>query len=107
MVRAIQQEWIFLQHVTWDTGDTFTGVEKVILETFLPRIFYGSTKILSPIVEALSTMPIKKSGLGLLNPVKPEQEKYSSPQRGSAELVWAVTGGGAFSNANHLQTIGE
>ena len=35
------------------------------------------------------------------------QEKYSSSQRGSTELVWAVTGGGAFSNADHLRTIGE
>ena len=37
-VRAIQLEWIFLQHVTWDTGDEFTGVEKMIWEIFLPQI---------------------------------------------------------------------
>ena len=30
-----------------------------------------------------------------------------SSQRGSAELVRAVTGGGAFSNANHLRTLSE
>ena len=26
VVRAIQPEWIFLQRVTWDTGDFFAGV---------------------------------------------------------------------------------
>ena len=35
------------------------------------------------------------------------QEKYLISHRGSAELVWAVTGGGAFSNADHLWTLSE
>ena len=50
MVRAIQSEWIFLQRVTWDTEDAFLGVDKMIQETFLPRLFFGKTKTLSPIV---------------------------------------------------------
>ena len=79
----------------------------MIQETFLTRLFFGNTKILSFIVGALSTIPVKKSGPGLLNPVRSEQEKYLSSHQGSAELVWAVTGEGAFSNADHLQTIGE
>ena len=52
-------------------------------------------------------MPVKKSGLGLLNPVTSAQDKYLISQRGSAELVRAVTGGGAFSNADHRRTISE
>ena len=69
--------------------------------------FLRKEKNLSPIVGALSTMPVKKSELGLLNTVTSSQEKYLSYQRGSAELVQAVTGGGEFSNADHLQTLGE
>ena len=30
VIRAIQSEWIFLQRVTWDTGDAFAVVEKMI-----------------------------------------------------------------------------
>ena len=30
VVCTIQSEWIFLQCVTWDRGDTFAGVEKII-----------------------------------------------------------------------------
>ena len=36
-----------------------------------------------------------------------DQENYLSSTRGSEELVRAVTGGGAFSNADHLWTLRE
>ena len=85
----------------------FAGVDKMIQENFFPRLFFGQTKTLSPIVGSLSTMPVKKSGLGILNPVTSAQEKYISYQQESAELVRAVTGGGEFSNADHLRTLSE
>ena len=85
----------------------FAGVDKMIRGTFLPRLFFGKTKTLSPIVRAISTMPINKSRLGLLNPVTPSQRKYLSSLWVSAELVRAVKVGGAFSNADHLRTISE
>ena len=78
MVRAVQLEWIFLQRVTWDTGYAFAGVEKMIRETFLPRLFFRKTKTLSPVVGALSTIPFNKFELGILNPVTSTQEKYLS-----------------------------
>ena len=105
VVHAIQSEWIFLQCVTWNTGDTFAGVEMMIRETFLSRLFFGKTKSLSPVIETLSTMPVKKSGLGFLNPVTSAQENYLSYTQGSAELVRAGNGGGVFSNADNLQTL--
>ena len=43
------------------------GVEKMICKTFLPHIFLGKTKTLSPGVGSLSTMPVKKARLGLLD----------------------------------------
>ena len=43
VICAIQLECIFLQ-LTWDTGDAFAGVEKMIQETFLPRLFFRNTK---------------------------------------------------------------
>ena len=70
----------------------------MIRETFLPRIFFGNTKNLFPVVGVLSTIPVKKYGLGLLNLVTSSQEKYLSSTRGSTEIVRAVTGGGVFSN---------
>ena len=69
VVCEIQSEWIFLHRVTWDTGDLFAGVEKMIRETFLTHIFFRNKKTLSPVIGALSSMLVKKSVLGLLNPV--------------------------------------
>ena len=70
---AVQSEWIFLQHVTWNTGELFAGAEKMIRETFLPRLLFGNKKTISPVVGSLSKIPAKKSGLGLLNTVAPAQ----------------------------------
>ena len=52
-------------------------------------------------------MQVKKSVLGLLNSVTSAQEKYLSSIRGSEELVYSMTGGGAFSNSDHLWTLNE
>ena len=106
VVRAIQSEWIFIQRITWDTGDELAGEEKMIWETFLPCLFFGNKKPLPPIVGDLSTMQIRMEGLGLLNPATPAKEKELITQRGSEKLIWAVMGGGKLSNANHLWTLG-
>ena len=79
----------------------------MIRQIFLSCIFFGKTKTISPIVGALSTVLFKKSELGLLNPVTSSQEKYLRSIQGSKELVWAVTGVGTFSNANHLRILSE
>ena len=50
-------------------GYLFAGVKKIIWETFLLRLLFSKTKTYSPIVGAISTMPIKVDRLGLLNPV--------------------------------------
>ena len=91
VVHEIQSECIFLQRVTWEMGDAFSGVEKMIRETFLPRLFFIKTKTFSPVVGYLSIIPVKKAELGLLNPATSAQEKYLSFPQESAELVRAVT----------------
>ena len=88
-------------------GDAFAGVENMIKETFLPRIFFGNMKTISPIVAALSTTPVKKFGLGLLNPVTSAEDKYPRSQWGSAELIRDVKGGGALFNVDHIRMLGE
>ena len=79
----------------------------MLREIFLPRIFFGKTKTLSPIVGYLSTIPVRKAGLVILNTVTSDHDKYLSSTQGSAELIWAVTGGGGFSNADHLLILSE
>ena len=104
---AMKSEWISLQCVTWDTGGEFAGTEKMLRETFLHSVFSGKTKTLSPILGSLSMMLANKDRLGLLNKVTSEKEKYPISQRGSAELIHAVMGGGSFFNTKHLLALGE
>ena len=87
VVCAIQLERIFLQHGTKNTGDAFARVEKILPETFLTHLLFEKSKYLSPIVGTLSKMPVKKSGLGLLNPLTSANEKYLSLKRASTELI--------------------
>ena len=64
----------------------------MIWETFLPCIFFGNKKPLSPIVGALSTIPSEKSGSGLLDLVMSVKENFLISQWRSAELIQAVMG---------------
>ena len=68
-------------------GDEFAGAEKMIHDTFLPHLLFVKTKSLSPILGALSKVPVNKSGLDLLNPVTPANKKYLSLQHASIELI--------------------
>ena len=77
------------------------------LQNLFASYFLRKDKTLSPVIGALSTTSVRKSGLGLLNPVTSAKEKYLSSTRVSAELTRAVTGGGGFSNAKHLRTLSE
>ena len=71
------------------------------------RLFFGKSKSLTPLTGILSTMPVKKAGLGLQNPVTSADEKYLSSRRASTELIRAVTGEGEFSTADHFLTLRE
>ena len=63
----------------------------MIRETFLPRLFFGKTKNLSPVVGALSKMLVNKYGLRLMNTMTSAQEKCLIYTRESVERVHAVT----------------
>ena len=102
VAHAIQSQWIFLQHITWETGYALAGVEKMLRETFLPYPFFRNRKTLSPIIGVLSTMPVNKSGLALLNPVTSAKEKYIRSHQGSAELIQSMKRGRVFFNADQI-----
>ena len=103
----IQLEWIFLQRATNNTGDAFTGVEKILWEAFFASPSLRKVKNLSPIVVILSTTPVNKSGRGLLNSVTSEKNNYLSLQHAITELIQAMKQESAFYNSNQLMAIRE
>ena len=91
VVCAIQSERIFSK-CDKNMGYVFSGVEKLLPETFFPRIFIGISKSLPPIVGTLGTIRVKKFGLGLHDPVTSANKKYLSLIRVSSKLIGAVIG---------------
>ena len=81
VVCLIQSDWIFIQCVTWDTGDMCVGVEETIRENVFHRLFFSEIKSLSPIVGDISTMPVKKYVLVPMNPVTLAKDKCLSSQK--------------------------
>ena len=45
VVCAMQSEWVSQQQVTNDTEDMFVGLVKILQEIFLPRLFFGNSKL--------------------------------------------------------------
>ena len=48
VVRAIQLEYIFVQHSTRDMGYTFEGIEKLLRENFLLHLFFINLNLSHP-----------------------------------------------------------
>ena len=79
----------------------------MILETFLPHLFFEKSKPLTPTLGTLITMPVNKYVLGLMNPVSSANKNYLILQRKSIELIQAVMGEGAFFNYGHRLFLRE
>ena len=56
-----------VQRMKKDTGQALVGLENVLRESFLPRILFGKSKTLPPIIGYLSIFMVNKYGLGLQN----------------------------------------
>ena len=88
----IQTECIYLQRTTEDTRHAFTGVMKLLWETFFLCLFFGKYKSLPPIVGTLSTMPVNKSGMVPQYMVTSSNNKYLSLICASCNLIGSVKG---------------
>ena len=55
----------------------------------------------------LSTMLVKRSVLGLQNPVTPDDEKWRGLQRTRMELIREMTVESEFLTTDHLQAVKE
>ena len=96
MDRAVQLEWIFMQHMSKDTGQSFMGWEMFLWENVLPCIFFGKPKPLPPIIGTLSKLPVNKSEMVLQNLMTSSKEKYTSLIRESGNLIGGVRGERVF-----------
>ena len=103
----IQLDWIFLQRVTKNTVYVFAGVDNMLQENFLTCLLFGNLNYLSTSLGTISTMPVNKTSLGLLNPMASTNFKYLHLQGASTDLIRSVKVEGEFSNANSLVALRE
>ena len=90
-----------------NTGYELAGTENLLQETFLPHLLVRKLKSLTSLIETQTTIPVKKSSLGLQNFILSMEENYLIPRRTSMELIWSVTGRGKLSTTNHPLEIRE
>ena len=88
-------------------GHAFEGLDKVLQETFLPRLFFRRLKTLHPVVGYLSMFLVKKYQPGLQKPMPSSAEKYNSLLRAICDLIGKVKGKREFSTANHKPAVKE
>ena len=107
MVCVIQLEWIFLQHVTWNTGDAFTGVDKMIWETFFASYFLQKDEDPLPCRRISEYDAIQESWTETPEPSDISSGKVLKLHAREHRTDTGRNGGGEFSNANHLRTLSE
>ena len=67
-------------------------MEKLFGKTLLPLLSFRKSKYLPPIVGTLSTIMVKKSGIGIQDPVTSANNKCLSLIHASSELIDSITG---------------
>ena len=90
-----------------NTGDELAGIENILQEIFLPHLLFRKLKSLTSLIETQTTIPVKKSSLGLQNLIFSMEENDPIPRRTSTELIWSVTGKGKLSTTNHPPELRE
>ena len=70
-----------------------------------PRLLFGRPKSLLQILGALSTLPVKKYGMGLQNHVTSAKEKCTSLISAIGYLIGIVTGKQVFPTADHIRVV--
>ena len=71
------------------------------VDTFLPHLYFGESETLLPIIATLSTMPVKKYGLGLNYMVKSNKQEITKFATRKMQADWIHQGNEIFL---HLQS---
>ena len=104
MQRSLQHEWQFIQCVVPQISEKFEVVKEVLHQQFLPALFKESLENDDPHLK-LASLPVKKAGLALPNPVASADLNYKASTIVCGHLSQAICGRHEFSSANHSATM--
>ena len=91
LVKALQNEWTYLQWVTTGSGNLYAPIEKAITEDFLPALL-GQANI-GQTIRDQTALAVKRAGLGIPNPTTTTGDNYSASIDCSKLLVESVLTG--------------
>ena len=88
LTRSLQCEWNFVQRVVKDTSQLFAPLEKMLKENFLPSLLETSSVTYSDRV--LYSLPVKRGGLGVRNPIESAELAFSTSREATDCLVSSI-----------------
>ena len=90
--KSLQSEWMHLQRVVGDISNAFMPIEDAIINTFLPSLF-DTPLAIPPDLRTITSLPVKKSGVGLPNPTSAAPHNHTSSKECTAVLTHALLTG--------------
>jgi len=93
-----------LQRVVGDIGDAFDPIESAIISTFLPALF-DTPQAIHKDLRALTSLPVKKAGIGLPNPTTAAPHNHTSSKECTAVLTNALLTGEGWHINDHQHAM--
>ena len=102
--KSLQSEWMHLQRVVDDIGSAFQPIEDAILTKFLPALF-DTPLAIPPDLRTITSLPVKKAGVGLPNPTSTAPHNHTSSKECTAVLTNALLTGEGWHITDHVNAM--
>ena len=102
LVHFLQDKWNYLQCMSKDSHKEFLPVEKIIQDTFIPKVFGDNLPHPS---RSITSLPIKGGGTGILDPSNPLASPYEISHDATSHLSDAVPGHNTFTMGTYLAIL--
>ena len=105
LTRSLQCEWNFVHRVVKDVSELFTPLEKMLEEIFLPNLLGVSS--ITHTDRVLFSLPAKRGGLGVRNPVESADLAFSTSREATSCLVDSILNQEDFDQYEHKSKLKE
>jgi len=95
LVKALQNEWTYIQRLTPNIGPYFAPVESAIHSVFIKKLM-GDDEVVGAKLCSLTSLSTRRGGLAICNPVTNAKHHYQASVAATSPLVDAITTGAAF-----------
>ena len=102
LMKSLQCEWQFLQHVVPDCGNLFASLDDVLASTFLPAVL--SCEV-TPLERMSFSLPVRLGGLDVYHPQCTAEFCFTTSRDATQVIVQALHGSESFEVNCHEETI--